>query len=165
MFSFEYFRTTKRPVPLEHCLFYSGELYRICESDRLFQQGFRAAKDAFKKKNASPVCGSIGPKAGHSSASSGGQGEKRESFTRGKQNKHSNSHNLGKSSVNKVANQGNSNGESNWGLRRSETSLWLQLINKLSKKSLLPVCLTLYVILFPFMIEIISAEFACGIST
>ncbi|KAK4785496.1 hypothetical protein SAY86_002185 [Trapa natans] len=131
--------TSKRPVPLEHCLFYSGELYRICESDAFIQQGFRAAKDAFKKKNAPPIRGTDGTKDGNTSASTGGRGEKRENFTRGKQNKHSDSHNLVKSSVNKVGNPGNGNGENKWGLRRSEASLWLQLINKLAKKSLLPV--------------------------
>lgn len=136
---------------MEHCLFYSGELYRICESETFIQQGLKAAKDAFKKKNAPPVRGGIGPKAGPSSASSGSKGEKRENFTRGKQNKHSDSHNLGKSSVSRVGNQGNGNGENNWGLRRSEASLWLQLINKLSKMSLLPVCLSLYVTFFLFL--------------
>lgn len=27
--------TTKRPVPLEHHLFYSGELYKVCENENL----------------------------------------------------------------------------------------------------------------------------------
>lgn len=27
--------TTKRPVPLEHPLFYSGELYKVCENENL----------------------------------------------------------------------------------------------------------------------------------
>ncbi|XP_031386867.1 DExH-box ATP-dependent RNA helicase DExH11 isoform X2 [Punica granatum] len=131
--------TTKRPVPLEHCLFYSGELYRICESEIFIQQGLRAARDAFKKKNAPPGGAGNGPKAGPSPVRGGGQGEKCENFSRGKLNKHSGAHNLGKSSGNGAGNQGNGNGDNNWGLRRSEASLWLQLINKLSKKSLLPV--------------------------
>ncbi|CAN1232070.1 DExH-box ATP-dependent RNA helicase DExH11 [Linum grandiflorum] len=80
--------TTKRPVPLEHCIFYSGELYTICESETLIPQGLKAAKDAWRKRN---------------SSTSGGSGQ------------------------------------SNWGPRRSESQMWLQLVNKLSKKSLLPV--------------------------
>nr|KYP60167.1 Helicase SKI2W [Cajanus cajan] len=71
--------TTKRPVPLEHCLFYSGELYKICESETFMPHGLKAAKE------------------------------------------------------------NNSNGQNNWELRRKDASMWLMLINKLSKKSLLPV--------------------------
>ncbi|CAL8998734.1 unnamed protein product [Prunus brigantina] len=55
--------TTKKPVPLEHCLFYSGELYKICESESFIPQGFKAAKDAFKKKNMSAATGGSGSHA------------------------------------------------------------------------------------------------------
>ncbi|CAI0475515.1 unnamed protein product [Linum tenue] len=80
--------TTKRPVPLEHCIFYSGELYKICENETLIAQGLKAAKDAWKKKNSNTPGGSTGPLPGP---------------------------------------------------RRSEAQMWLQLVNKLSKNSLLPV--------------------------
>ncbi|KAL2486377.1 ATP-dependent RNA helicase SKI2 [Abeliophyllum distichum] len=93
--------TTKRPVPLEHCLFYSGELYTICENEKIVPQGLKAAKDACKKKNIN-VAGGTGSYSGSSAANDSGGGNA-------------------------------------WGSRRSEASLWLSLINKLSKKSLLPV--------------------------
>nr|CAB3448922.1 unnamed protein product [Digitaria exilis] len=58
--------TNKRPVPLEHCLFYSGETYKICERDTFLTQGFREAKDAFKKKNSNKFGVKPGPKSGTS---------------------------------------------------------------------------------------------------
>ncbi|VVA40985.1 Hypothetical predicted protein [Prunus dulcis] len=57
----------------------------------------------------------------------------------GKQKKQSGPQNLGNFSKAGGSNQNNGNGMNNWGLRRSDASLWLSLINKLSKKSLLPV--------------------------
>lgn len=126
-------RTTKRPVPLEHCLFYSGELYKICESETILPQGLKAAKDAFKKKNSTGVVGGSsrqhsGTSAGHDNA----RAQKRESAARVK---HGSSF-----SKNGRGYQNNGNGQSNWDHRRAEASMWLMLINKLSKKSLLPVC-------------------------
>ncbi|CAA6656755.1 unnamed protein product [Spirodela intermedia] len=93
--------TMKRPVPLEHCLFYSGELYKICESETFLPQGLRAAKDAFKKKTS--TIGSSSGGAG-SAAATQGVGRERHHETSGR-----------------------------------ESSMWLLLINRLSKKSLLPV--------------------------
>lgn len=131
--------TTQRPVPLEHCLFYSGEIYRVCESEKFISQGVKSAKDAFKKKTSLPHGGSSGSYAGHSSNHEGVRGEKRENFSRAKQNKHSSSQNLGKHTGIGGGHQSNGSSQNNWGMRRSEASLWLQLINKLSNKSLLPV--------------------------
>ncbi|GAB4827250.1 Antiviral helicase ski2 [Ancistrocladus abbreviatus] len=111
--------TTKRPVPLEHCLFYAGELYKICENETFVPQGLRATKDAYKKKISSTVGGGS-MHYGHPSGSGGARAQNREN----PQGKQRNS-NLG--------------GQNNWGLRRSEASSWFQLTNKLSKKSLLPV--------------------------
>lgn len=130
-------RTTKRPVPLEHCIFYSGELYKICESETFLSHGLKAAKDASKKKSLSVVSGSH---VGASVANDGTRNRKNESFNRSKQNKHSGSQNLGNFSGTSWGNQKNGDGQNNWGSRRSDASLWLLLINRLSKKSLLPVC-------------------------
>lgn len=52
--------TTKRPVPLEHCLFYSGEFYKVCENEAFIPQGWKAAKDAYKRKNLSAASGATG---------------------------------------------------------------------------------------------------------
>ncbi|XP_050138547.1 DExH-box ATP-dependent RNA helicase DExH11-like isoform X1 [Malus sylvestris] len=131
--------TTKRPVPLEHCLFYSGELYKICESEIFIPQGFKAAKDAFKKKNMSATTGGSGSQAPASASHDGTRSQKQSSNWGGKQKKQSGSQNSGNFSRTGGANQNNGNGMNSWGLRRSDASLWLSLINKLSKMSLLPV--------------------------
>ncbi|GAB2263267.1 hypothetical protein Droror1_Dr00004264 [Drosera rotundifolia] len=126
--------TTRRPVPLEHCVFYSGELYTVCENETFLPQGLKAAKDDYKKKNSSPVGGGSFPSAG----SGGGRGQNRENFQRGKQNKHTGSQypvNFNGS----VGTQSNHSGQNNPGLRRSESTSWSRLLHKLSKKSLLPV--------------------------
>lgn len=133
-------RTAKRPVPLEHCIFYSGELYKICESENFLSHGLKAAKDASKKKSLSVVGGTGGSHVGASVANDGARNRKIESFNRSKQNKHSGSQNLGSFSGTSWGNQKNGDGQTNWGSRRSDASLWLLLINRLSKKSLLPVC-------------------------
>lgn len=125
-------RTTKRPVPLEHCLFYSGELYKICENEAFVTQGLKAAKNTYKKKMTTSTSGAPAPSG--SLTNDRARAQKHENSLQGKQNKHSGSQHLGNYSGTTWGYQNNS------GLRRSELSLWLSLINKLSKKSLLPVC-------------------------
>ncbi|KAE9591144.1 hypothetical protein Lal_00039818 [Lupinus albus] len=120
--------TTKRPVPLEHCLFSSGELYKICENETFLPQGLKAAKDASKKRNLT-VGGGSGPKPGTSAGHNSAQVQKRENSFRVKQHG-------GNFSGTGRGYQNNGNGQSNW---RAEASMWLMLINNLSKKSLLPV--------------------------
>lgn len=120
--------TTKRPVPLEHCLFYSGEFYKICEREIFLPQGLRAAKDASRKKHLTAGVSS-GPKPGTSAGHDNARGQKRENTPRTKQYG-TNFSGTGSGYHN------NGNGQSRW---RQEASMWLMLINKLSKKSLLPV--------------------------
>ncbi|EOA26057.1 hypothetical protein CARUB_v10019475mg [Capsella rubella] len=124
--------TTKRPVPLEHCLFYSGELYKVCENEVFIPKGIKDAKDSQKKKNSNAV--SVAPKqhTGSSAHQDGNKSQKHEAHSRGKQNKHSSAKDLAKSSY-------SGNSQNNGAFRRSAASNWLLLINKLSKKSLLPV--------------------------
>ncbi|XP_024026737.1 DExH-box ATP-dependent RNA helicase DExH11 isoform X1 [Morus notabilis] len=129
--------TTKRPVPLEHCVFYSGEIYKVCENEIFMPQGLKVAKDAFKKKNV--ASSGTGSQSGGSAAYDSSRAQKRENFTRGNKNKHFGSQGSGKFPGSGGGNQNNGNGFNNWGLRRSDASLCLSLINKLSKKSLLPV--------------------------
>ncbi|XP_057789861.1 DExH-box ATP-dependent RNA helicase DExH11 isoform X1 [Salvia miltiorrhiza] len=125
--------TTKRPVPLEHCLFYSGELYKICENE-FISQGLKAAKDVYKKKNSATVSGA-GSYSGSSMANE--SAKRHESSSHVKQNKHAASQNaVNFSGANRGTQSSTSN---NWTSRRSEASIWLSLINKLSKKALLPV--------------------------
>ncbi|XP_061374001.1 DExH-box ATP-dependent RNA helicase DExH11 isoform X2 [Gastrolobium bilobum] len=123
--------TTKRPVPLEHCLFYSGELYKICESETFLPQGLKAAKDASKKRNLT-VAGGSGPKPRTSAGHDNARSQKRENTSRVKQ------HGASFSGAGRGY-QNNGNGQNNWELRKAEASMWLMLIKKLSKMSLLPV--------------------------
>ncbi|KAL8055915.1 hypothetical protein ABFX02_04G086300 [Erythranthe guttata] len=128
--------TTKRPVPLEHCLFYSGDLYKICENEKIIPHGLKAAKDMYRKKNSATATGT-GSYSGSSAGNERARTMRRENSSQAKQNKHSGSQNMQNFSG---ANPGTqTNGANSYGSRRSEASLWLSLINKLSKISLLPV--------------------------
>ncbi|GKV33028.1 hypothetical protein SLEP1_g41582 [Rubroshorea leprosula] len=124
--------TTKRPVPLEHSLFYSGELYKICENETFISQGVKAARDAHKKKNSSTSSRGTGP----SPAPDVTRAPKRETPNRGKQNKHAGSQSSRSVSGTVWGNQTIGGGQNTWGARRTT---WLSLIDKLSRKSLLPV--------------------------
>lgn len=123
--------TSKRPVPLEHCLFFSGELYRVGDNEVFLPQGLRAAKEVYKKKNSGMSASSSGTHLG--AAHGANQSRQRENFSRGKGQKHSGFQSVGNFPGTSGASQ------SNWGQRKSESSLWLLLIHKLLKKSLLPV--------------------------
>lgn len=129
--------TTRRPVPLEHCLFYSGEFYRICENETFLTQGLKAAKDAYKKKNSNTTRSGPMMHSGSSAGSGRANAQNRENSLRGRQ-KNFGSRNSG--NFNGTGSGNYTNGSQTYmGMRRSEASLWLQLVNKLSKKSLLPV--------------------------
>lgn len=125
-------RTNKRPVPLEHCLFYSGEVYKVCEKDIFLTQGFRDAKDAFKMKNANKFGAKPGTKSGTPAVRAGTQGRNPDTSSKGRDQKYPKHHqtNSGAAAIQ----------QSTSGSRRSESSFWMPLINNLLKKSLVPVC-------------------------
>ena len=103
-------------------------------------QGLKAAKDTYKRKSSSTVGGRTGTYPGYPGFAAGHEGrraQKRENSFRCKQNKHFGYHYLGNFSGMGGGNQNNGSNRVPW---RSEASLWLLLINNLSKKSLLPVC-------------------------
>ncbi|KAL6565185.1 Antiviral helicase ski2 [Orobanche minor] len=125
--------TTTRPVPLEHCLFFSGELYKICENEKIIYQGLKAAKDAHEKNSLTVT----GPGSYLGSSGAHERSRRLENSSHTKQNKHSAPRNKLRLSGASLMTQ--ASGSNNWGSRRSEASVWLSLINKLSKKSLLPV--------------------------
>ena len=142
---------------MEHCIFYSGELHKICESETFLPQGLKTAKDVQKKKNLGTGGGGSGIYSGPPSAAhDGARAQRRDNPGRGKQNKHSGSQKFGNFYGTGGGNHNSNGSQSNWGSRRSEASLWLQLINKLSKKSLLPVCWDIlygiYVIAYRFKV-------------
>lgn len=125
--------TTKRPVPLEHCLFYSGEMYKVCENEEFLPQGLRAAKDVYKRKNPTMAGGNSGINSSAAAAHAANQNRQRDISSRAKGQKHSGFQPAGNVSGSSGTQQ------RNWGSRKAEATLWLLLINKLSKKSLLPV--------------------------
>ncbi|KAH7404973.1 hypothetical protein KP509_15G051600 [Ceratopteris richardii] len=120
-------RTSQRPVPLEHCLYYSGELYKICENKLFLAQGVKAAKDAFNAKKSTPRAGGSSGQAGSFTApgrgAAGHGGHKNSKGAPGQ-----------RSSASMVMAQKNSSG--GW---RSEASQWYSLIKNLSGKGFLPV--------------------------
>lgn len=122
---------------MEHCLFYSGELYRICENDTFLTQGLKAAKDAHKKKNSNTTRSGSVMHSGPAAGSGGANAQNRDNSSRGRQ-KHSGSRNTG-SFYGTGSGNFTSGSQTHLGMRRSDASLWLQLVTKLSKNSLLPV--------------------------
>ena len=46
--------TTRRPVPLEHCLYYAGEMHTISSREVFIPEGMRQANLAWKRKNEVP---------------------------------------------------------------------------------------------------------------
>lgn len=123
--------TNKRPVPLEHCLFYSGEVYKICERDTFLTQGFREAKDSFKKKNSNKLGVKPGPKSGTPAMRAGTQGKNPDTSNRGRDQKYPKHHNAN-SGLAAVP-------QSSSGPKRPDSSFWMPLVNNLLKKSLVPV--------------------------
>ena len=64
--------TFKRPVPLEHSLFYGGELYTVAKESTFVVEGLKAAKAAQKAKLAPPK--PSGQAAGRGGGQAGGRG-------------------------------------------------------------------------------------------
>ncbi|KAJ7950512.1 Internal alternative NAD(P)H-ubiquinone oxidoreductase [Quillaja saponaria] len=73
----------------------------------------------------------LGPYMGTSATNDSYWVQKSEIATRGRQNKVISSQHLGSVSGSGGGKQYNDNGQSSWGPRRSESSLWLMLIAKL----------------------------------
>jgi len=123
--------TNKRPVPLEHCLFYSGEVYKICERDMFLTQGFKEAKDAFKKKNSNKFGVKPGPRSGTPAVRAGTQGKNPDTSNKGRDQKYPKHHNSNSGAATVQ--------QSSSGPKRFETLFWMPLVNNLLKKSLVPV--------------------------
>lgn len=121
--------TIQRPVPLEHCLYYSGELYRICDNDNFLPQGVKEARDAFNSKNTPKVGVSSGQAGASSIAGRGGPGGR--GWTSGKGTPGQKG--SGQLGAAPFVQRGVSGG---W---KSETAQWYSLVKNLSKRGLLPV--------------------------
>lgn len=107
-------------------------MYKICERDTFLTQGFKEAKDAFKRKTSNKLGVKPGPKPGAPAVRSGNQGRNPDTSNRGRDQKHSKHQNANSGAA--AVQQSSS------GLKRSESSVWMPLVNNLLKKSLVPVC-------------------------
>ncbi|GLJ42713.1 hypothetical protein SUGI_0885500 [Cryptomeria japonica] len=116
--------TTQRPVPLEHYLYYSGELHKICEREMFLPHGVKAAKEAYVKKNS---------KAGSAPVKATGTAN-RAGVPHGRIGEKGGGYQAQKFVQSHVA--GNASGGGTQ--RRSETTQLFSLVNKLSQMNLLP---------------------------
>lgn len=136
----------QRPVPLEHCIYYGGELYKICEQSTFLPEGIRDAQKAHLAKTTKASTpsggGSAGQGRGGGTQGRGGgppgrgggmAGRGGDNQGRGGGRKGPTSKQIAQGTI-QTAMRG---GGAGW---RSETSQWYTLINNLNKKGLLPVC-------------------------
>lgn len=142
----------QRPVPLEHCIYYSGELYKICEQSTFLPDGIRDAQKAHLAKTTKALTpsGSGAPQGrGGATQGRGGGPQGRGGGGRGGDNQQGRGAGR-KGPTSKQVAQGAiqtamRGGGTGW---RSETSQWYTLINNLNKKGLLPVCFSNFFIVW-----------------
>jgi antiviral helicase SKI2 len=135
----------QRPVPLEHCIYYGGELYKICEQSTFLPEGIKEAQRAHLAKTTKPSAGSVVGSAGQGRGGGtqgrgggppgrgGGMSGRGGDNQKGAVRKGPTSKQVAQGAID-TAMRGGGTG---W---RSETSQWYTLINNLNKKGLLPVC-------------------------
>jgi antiviral helicase SKI2 len=135
----------QRPVPLEHCIYYGGELYKICEQSTFLPEGIKEAQRAHLAKTTKPSAGSGVGSAGQGRGGGtqgrgggppgrgGGMSGRGGDNQKGAVRKGPTSKQVAQGAID-TAMRGGGTG---W---RSETSQWYTLINNLNKKGLLPVC-------------------------
>ncbi|EFN56807.1 hypothetical protein CHLNCDRAFT_144334 [Chlorella variabilis] len=139
--------TTKRPVPLQHSLYFSGQLFPICQADSYSAQGFRAAREAAKARagpapqtraeaqRALPTGRGDGGGGGGRGGRGGRGGAQQQQQQRHGQRGSANAGAAAMAAANRqaAAQQGGGGGQ-----MRSERSQWMSLIEMLRKSDLLP---------------------------
>ncbi|KAL0030068.1 hypothetical protein WJX79_004816 [Trebouxia sp. C0005] len=125
--------TLKRPVPLEHNLYYNGQLYNICRQDTFLGEGFSQAKLAWNKKNAIPTTNKEAKAQRPDGRGDGGARGGRAAPNRGGGRAPT-----GQARAHIAAGGRGQGANSNSGLRTERTQ-WLALIDQLNQKKLLPV--------------------------
>lgn len=133
--------TTKRPVPLEFDLYFNNKMFTVCRGDVYDAQGFRGAREVLKKKvgpvpatraeaqRALPTGRGGGGGGGRGGGYGGGGG--RGAVVASKQQ-------LISKSLAKAAASGGGGGATISPQMRQERSQWMQLIDLLKNKELLP---------------------------
>lgn len=137
----------QRPVPLEHCIYYGGELYKICEQSTFLPEGIKEAQKAHlakttKQASAGSSVGSASQGRGGGTHGRGGGPAGRGGSMPGRGGDNQGKVGGRKGPTSKQVAQGAiqaamRGGGTGW---RSETSQWYTLINNLNSKGLLPVC-------------------------
>ena len=127
--------TLRRPVPLEHCVFASQQLYKVCEKETFLPQGYRQVALDRKAKDAAKAAtkAAQGGAAAAAGAGRGGPAGRGAPAGRGRGGPGG-----GGGAALLVQHQRATGGGGGGDLRMGEKSMWLNLINHLKKKELLP---------------------------
>eukprot|EP00887_Chlorella_sp_A99_P001266 scaffold14.g1266.t1 len=123
--------TTRRPVPLEHSLYYGGQLYAIARGDTYLAQGFRAAREAQAGRQGRPATRAEAQRALPTGRGDGGRGGRGGGSGGGRGGGRGGG---GGAQRALAAATGGGGG----GHLRSERGQWMQLVEMLRKKELLP---------------------------
>jgi antiviral helicase SKI2 len=137
--------TLKRPVPLEHSVYYGGKLFTVCTAEVYEPRGFRLAREAYGKKHAVPQTKSEAKAALPTGRGDGGGGGGRG----GSANRGRGGSGGGRSSSSSFSGRGGGGGGGNYGNApsggggggiqlRGERNQWSELIQLLKKQDLLP---------------------------
>ena len=140
--------TLKRPVPLEHSLYYSGKLYTVCSAEVYEPKGFRVAREAYGKKHALPQTKAEAKAAlptgrgagGRGGAGAGGGATRGRSGAGAGAGRRGGKYGVapGTASRNTAA-AGGAAGGGGMGIQlRGERNQWSELISLLKKQDLLP---------------------------
>jgi antiviral helicase SKI2 len=130
--------TLKRPVPLEHSIYYGGKLYTVCTAEVYEPRGFRLAREPYGKKHALPQTKAEAKAAlptGRGDGGGGRGGGGGGGATRGRG---------GSSGGRSVLSRGNHGAPSGAGgggggiQLRGERNQWSEIITSLKKQDLLP---------------------------
>lgn len=134
--------TLKRPVPLEHSVYYSGKLYTVCSAEVYEPKGFRLAREAYGKKHALPQTKAEAKAAlptGRGDASGGGRGGASRGRSGGGPGRGGGNYSAPPGSSRNIAGRGGGGGGGGGGIQlRGERNQWTELISLLKKQDLLP---------------------------
>lgn len=126
--------TLKRPVPLEHSIYYGGKLFTVCTAEVYDPRGFRLAREAHSKRNSTPQTKAEAKAALPTGRGDGGGAGRRGGAAGGGRGGHGQRRTGGGGPPG-----GGGGGSSGGGLQlRGERSQWGELIAHLKKQELLP---------------------------
>jgi len=128
--------TQKRPVPLEHCIYFGGDkekdFYKVGEHEAFLPTGYKIASDAYKKKQlGTKATNATAPNAGTQSGKQvAGRGGGRGTAQQGRGGRSGGRSNSQNSQLSRVPSSGPNAGR--------DKNMWVELIRNLEKRELLP---------------------------